>query len=77
MEFASFRQFLNASGEKKIENRQMIKHDDLCLEQKLRHDRIFFRRRRIKIARSAQIPFIIYNLSFIIYNLKREPCQIK
>jgi hypothetical protein len=33
---------------------------------------ISFRRRRFKIARSAQIPFIIYNLSFIVYNLKRN-----
>jgi len=39
MEFASFRQFLNAFGEKKRESKQMNIHDDLYLEQKLRHDR--------------------------------------
>jgi hypothetical protein len=50
----------------------VIKHYDLYLEQKLRHGGIVFRRRRLKIARSAQIPFIIYNLSFIVYNLKGD-----
>jgi len=62
MEFASFRQFLNAFGEKKRESKQMNIHDDLYLEQKLRHDRIVFRRRRFKIARSTPLPFIIYRL---------------
>jgi hypothetical protein len=45
----------------------MILIKKFSLEQN-RHGKVFFRRRRFKIARSAQIPFIIYNLSFIIYN---------
>jgi hypothetical protein len=68
MEFASFRQFLNAFGEKKkISEKPMSKINNLSLEQSL-FGVFFFRRRRFKIALSAQLPFIIYNLSFIIYN---------
>ena len=45
----------------------MIQINNLALEQNM-YDSRFFRRRRLKTARSAQLPFIIYNLSFIVYN---------
>jgi len=33
----------------------------------------FFSPKALKPVRRTQIPFIIYNLSFIIYNLKNSP----
>jgi hypothetical protein len=35
-------------------------------------ENLFFRQRRLKYVRRTQIPFIIYSLSFIIYNCKEE-----
>ena len=66
--------FINAFGEKKRENNTMIQINNLALG-KNRFGAFLFRRRRFKIARSAQLPFIIYNLSFIVYNLNGLPPQ--